>query len=639
MCGIAGFVGKGERADLEAMTESLAHRGPDSHGYYCDAINATFLGHRRLAVIDLVGGQQPLWNEDTSVGIVFNGEIYNHAELRTELIARGHIFKTTHSDTEVLVHGFEEWGERLLERLNGMFAFAIFDRKRRRLFLARDRFGEKPLYYFWRPGLFAFASELDALTRHAAIEPQPDMQAIQKYFAYGFFPAPHSFYQGCRKLPGGCYLEIDCAAPQEPRIERYWRFEIQPDVRMLERDEEDLAEELRTLLERSVERRLISDVPLGLFLSGGIDSSLVAALVARMREPQSVRTFTIGFTDTSFDESPFARDVADMLGTSHSEELLDQQAISDLVPKVLAGLDEPLGDPSIVPTYLLCRSTRRAVTVALSGDGGDELFAGYDPFAALGPGTVYSRAVPHVVHRNIRKLADMMPMSDRNMALEFKVKRMLRGLSYPASMRNPVWMGPLEPDAFAEIFETPLSAEELFSEAIQAWDRDLTLHPVDRTLEYFTNFYLQDDILTKVDRASMMNSLEARSVFLDNDLVAFCQRLPHQLKYRRGERKYLLKKAARGLLPERIIKRRKKGFGMPVARWLRSVPQRHDIDLPGFRPSPIRRYWAEHNSGERDHRLLLWNALSLNSALGSTKSADTLAPAAEAEHDLLQRIV
>jgi asparagine synthase (glutamine-hydrolysing) len=639
MCGIAGFVGKGSQADLEAMTRALAHRGPDGHGYFHDPVSATFLGHRRLAVIDLAGGQQPLWNEDRTVGIVFNGEIYNHHELRTELVARGHRFHTHHSDTEVLVHGFEEWGEGLLQRLNGMFAFAIFDRTRQRLFLARDRFGEKPLYYFWRPGLLAFASELHALPMHGAIPAEPDVTAIQKYFAYGFFPAPHSFYRGCRKLPGGCYFSIDCAAPSEPQIKRYWRFQIEPDDSLLVRNEKDVVEELRFLLRNSVERRLISDVPLGLFLSGGIDSSLIAALVTQLRDPPSVRTFTIGFTDASFDESPFAGIVAETLGTDHRAELLDQNAISHLVPEVLARMDEPLGDPSIIPTYLLCRSTRRSVTVALSGDGGDELFAGYDPFAALGPASLYCRLVPHVLHRGIRRLADLLPTSNRNMAFDFKVKRALRGLSYPEAMRNPIWMGPLEPDAFKEIFQAPLSAEELFSEAITGWSRDGSLHPVDRTLEYFTNFYLQDDILTKVDRASMMNSLEARSVFLDNDLVAFCQRLPHQLKYRNGERKYLLKKAAQGLLPDSIVSRRKKGFGMPVARWLRSAESSQTAELPGMRLGATDRFWAEHRAGSHDHRLLLWALLSLDFPLAKPPPSRRPGSAVPADAQLLQGAV
>jgi len=626
MCGIAGFSGAGDRSDLQRMTDALAHRGPDGEGFHVDTATHTFLGHRRLAVLDIAGGHQPQWNEDEMVGVVFNGEIYNHMELRQELLARGHIFRSDHSDTEVLVHGYEEWGPGLVDRLNGMFAFAIFDRRRNQLFLARDRFAEKPLYYYWHRGLFAFASELHALPMHQKIEAEADVTAIQKFFAYGFFPAPHTLYRGCRKLPGGCHLTIDCSAEQEPKITRYWQFLLTPDGSMLERNEDDLAEELRALLLQATDRRLISDVPLGVFLSGGIDSSVIAASVTRLRAASSVSTFTIGFTDPSFDESPFARAVADALGTRHHEDILEYGGIADLIPQVLSRLDEPLGDPSIIPTFMLCRSTRKHVTVALSGDGGDELFAGYDPFAALKPAALYSRIVPHIAHRGIRRLADLLPVSDKNMAFDFKVKRTLKGLSYPPSIWNPVWMGPLEPDAFAEIFQQPLSAEELFSESAALWDRDSKLDTVDRTLEYFTNFYLQDDILAKVDRAGMMSSLESRSVFLDNDLVAFCQRLPHQLKYRNGSRKYLLKKAASGLISDDIINRKKKGFGIPLAKWLRAMPK-PDTALPGgMAAAYLDQCWSEHQSGARDHRLLLWSWMSMQASLGGPASRMHPAP-------------
>jgi asparagine synthase (glutamine-hydrolysing) len=620
MCGLAGFVGEGDHADLRAMTLALAHRGPDGEGFFVDKLSRVYLGHRRLAIIDVGGGYQPLWNENDTVAVIYNGEIYNHVELRTELVARGHIFRSSHSDTEVLVHGYEEWGSGLPERLNGMFAFVIYDMRRQELFVARDRFGEKPFYYAWRSGLFAFASELAGLVGHRGVSTELDARALQKFFAYGYLPAPYALYRGCAKLPGGCHMRVRIDG-SKPQITRYWKFTIDSDPRLLEQPEEALVEELRGLLFQAVHRRLISDVPLGVFLSGGIDSSTVVAAAAAHLPRGSIETFTIGFTEPSFDESAFAREVAETFGTHHRQDTLDANAARAVIPEVLGRLDEPLGDASIVPTFLLSRFTRRSVTVALSGDGGDELFAGYDPFAALAPARFYQNFVPSGLHRQIRRLADFMPLSTRNMAWDFKVRRSLAGLSYAQSMWNPVWLGPVEPDAIADLFHEPLAADELFSDAVDLWNRNPKHDVVDRTLEFFTNFYLQDDILAKVDRAAMMSSLESRAVFLDNDLVDFCRRLPHQLKYRRGDRKYLLKKAVAGLLPANILARRKKGFGIPLAKWLKIFPPVPPMmPIPGMDLDEVRRCWSEHRGGSADRRLFLWSWLSLQ-AVNSRASA------------------
>lgn len=551
-----------------------------------------------------------MWNADETVGVVYNGEIYNHAELRRELEAKGHVFRSDHSDTEVLVHGYIEWGTDLPAKLNGMFAFAVYDKRRERLFLARDRFGEKPLYYAKIPGLFAFASELGAIAIHPAFPARPNPRSLQKFFAYGYLPAPNALYENSFKLPGGCHLVYDLASC-EMVIGRYWRFRIDVDDSLAERSVDSLAEELRALIHTAVERRLVSDVPVGFFLSGGIDSSAIVAAAAGIRPAGSLDTFTIGFTEPSFDESTYARQVATLLGTRHHEEMLDMATARDLMRPVLSRLDEPLGDPSILPTYLLSGTTRKHVTVALSGDGGDELFAGYDPFAALAPARLYSRLIPQALQRGIRKLADLLPVSTRNMSLDFKIKRALMGLSYAEGMWNPTWMSLVEPRDIADLFDQPVSPEDLYEEALDLWNERPNANIVDKTLEFFTNLYLQDDILTKVDRASMMHSLETRAVFLDNDLVAFVRRLPHHLKYRNGERKYLLKKAVAGLLPEGIIRRKKKGFGIPLAQWLREVPAVLPTKpVAGMKTEPFVAYWEEHRAGRRDHRLALWGWLS-----------------------------
>jgi asparagine synthase (glutamine-hydrolysing) len=618
MCGIAGFTGIGDRSDIQRMTDALAHRGPDGEGYHAEPDFGLFLGHRRLAVIDVAHGAQPMWDAQGETAVIFNGEIYNHAELRADLEARGHRFLTSHSDTEVLLQGYRAWGEDLPARLNGMFAFCIFDRKRRRLFLARDRFGEKPLYYHHREGLFAFASEASALLRHRKIAPDLDPVSLQKYFAYGYVPAPGGFYRACRKLPGGWRLRVDLSSGKLD-ASCYWRFRLRPDPAWGARREEDLAEELRGLVFQAVRRRLIADVPLGLFLSGGIDSSAVLAGAASALPADRIQTFSIGFRERSFDESGFARQMAARYGTRHREQVLELDQARAEIPWLLSRMDEPLADGSLLPTHLLSRFTRQHVTVALSGDGGDELFAGYDPFLALRPAALYSAMAPSPIHRLARRLAERLPVSERNLSVGFKLRRILAGLSYQPSVWNPIWLAPLEPSDLAELFSSPLPVEELYGEAIDLW-RDgekAGLGLVERSLEFFTRFYLQDDILTKVDRAAMMCSLETRAVFLDNDLVAFAEQLPTRFKLHRGRRKVLLKKALASALPQEILKRPKKGFGIPAAAWMRRGLTAPAASLPAHMNGAFAaRRLGEHRAGHGDHGLFLWAWLALGHKLG-----------------------
>jgi asparagine synthase (glutamine-hydrolysing) len=615
MCGIAGFWGAGDQAVVTAMTDALAHRGPDGHGYHVDEDNRIFLGHRRLAIIDIGGGAQPMWNEDQTVGVVFNGEIYNHVELRRLLEDRGHRFHSDHSDTEVLVHGYEEWGAELPRRLNGMFAFAIWDKARSRLFLARDRFGEKPLFYARGTDFFAFASELSSLMRHPRVVATPDAVSLQKLFGYGFFPGSRTPCKNISKLPGGHWLLLDLKSDQLT-LRCYWKFSLQPDASLLEREEEDLADELDSLLTQAVKRRLISDVPIGLFLSGGIDSSAVLAAATRLMDPARVRTFTVGFNEASFDETEYARRVAGILGTQHEVRKLDLDQARDVIPKLLDQMSEPLGDSSILPTYLLSEFTRRHVTVALSGDGADELFAGYDPFHALKPAAAYSALVPGPVHHIVRWLASRLPVSTQNMSLDFKLKRTLTGLSYSSRLWNPVWLGPLSPPDIGRIFGQEIKAEELYEEAIELWDSAPQLDLVEKTMEFYTTFYLQDGILTKVDRASMLNSLETRAVFLDNDLVEFAGRLPTSLKYRNGKGKYLLKKVLSRRLPADIVDRPKKGFGIPLALWLKEIPRQIPLNgIAGIDTGEIAELWRSHRSGQANNAMALWVWLSLQAGL------------------------
>lgn len=615
MCGIAGFAGPGSRQDVKRMTDSLLHRGPDAGGLFCALDTSLYLGHRRLSIIDIHSGTQPMSTVDNNLVIVFNGEIYNHGNLRKELEKKGHRFVTHHSDTEVLLHGYREWGKRMPEKLNGMWAFALYDKEKNRLFLSRDRFGKKPLYYTNQNGTFAFASELSALTAHSRIDACISASMLKKYFAYGYIPSPGSIYKGIYKLPGGFSLIYDLSSGKE-KADPYWEFKIEPFERMPSNPEEEWGEKLRELIARAVKRRLISDVPLGVFLSGGIDSSCVTAYAARsMETPSALKTFSISFEEKSFDESAYSLRTARFIGTNHYNEVLSLEKSRALLPGIIARLDEPMGDSSILPTYLLSRMTREHVTVALGGDGADELFAGYDPFRALKYAELYNTFIPKPVHMGIRMLCSRLPVSHRNMSLDFKLKRTLRGLSYGRRLWNPVWLGPLAPDEISELFLEPVDIEDLYSEAIGLWDQCQNDSLIDQTLQFYTRFYLQDDILTKVDRASMMNSLEVRAPFLDIELVDFVRKIPSSYKYRYGQTKYILKKALEPVLPKEILYRPKKGFGIPVGKWLKQPF--FCIDPKAFETMLssrfVERTRKEHLADSADNRAFLWNYWLLTS--------------------------
>lgn len=620
MCGIAGFVGQGSVEDLKRMTGALMHRGPDEEGLWVDAGKGAYLGHRRLSIIDVAGGRQPMWTRDGGLGIVFNGEIYNFAELRRELEALGHRFESDHSDTEVLLHGYRQWGRDLTTRLNGMWAFALYDRHAGILFCSRDRVGKKPFYYTLQNGTFAFASELTALTRHRAIQASVSRRSLQKYFAYGYIPSPLSLYSEISKLPAGCSLEFSLA-DGALRTHRYWQFTLEPMEARPAGVEERWADELRHLLERAVSRRLVSDVPLGVFLSGGVDSSAVAAIAARQLGAGQLATFSIGFEEADFDESRYARMAAEHVGSRHHQETLSLGMASELLPEILGRMDEPMGDSSLLPTFLLCRHARRHVTVALGGDGADELFAGYAPFRALRWATLYSRLVPRPAHEAIRLLADRLPAGHGYMNLDFKIKRTLRGLSYPQKLWNPLWMSTLDAPELGQLFQEPVDLEDVFSEAIALWDASQPAGLEEQTLQFFTRLYLENDILTKIDRASMMNSLEVRAPFLDIDVIDFARTIPTQYKLRRGQTKYLLKKAMEPLLPAEILHRSKQGFAVPVARWFRdgTLPPAATDAVDGLAPGFVARMLAEHRAGRANQHAFLWSYRALEAATRRTR--------------------
>jgi len=637
MCGIAGLVdSSGAPVDgelLRRMTRALAPRGPDGEGFW--TAGGVGLGHRRLKVIDLSeAADQPMGNEDGRIQVVFNGEIYNFAALRAELADRGHIFRSR-SDTEVVVHGYEVWGDAVVDRLDGMFAFALWDARSRRLFAARDRMGKKPLYYALipRPGgappLFAFASELKALLLVPGLDRRVAPEALARYLAFEYVPPPYTIVAGARKLDAAERLVYDVGAvrgstassPAPPRltIDRYWDLPFPPQHGPRSADE--AAEELRLLLRRAVRKRLISDVPLGVFLSGGIDSSTVVALMSAEGGAGRINSFSIGFSDASFDETSHARAVAQGFATHHREDRLTASALLDILPDVTRFLDEPLADASIVPTYLLARFTRRHVTVALGGDGGDELFAGYPTFRAerLARAT-YDRA-PGAARAIARSLAARLPARTDYFSLDFKVNQFLRGADAAGPRRHQRWMASflpeemaslLAPDVRSRVAGDPLRDLDARQRASRARD------PWDVVMDFYCRFYLPGDINVKVDRASSAVGLEARAPFLDTDVVSFACALPPALRMKRLTAKYILKKAMRGILPDDILDRKKQGFGAPVARWMKHelAPTLRDELAPDkirregfFQPAEVTRLIDEHVEGRRDHRKQLWTLL------------------------------
>ncbi|MFN0124922.1 MAG: asparagine synthase (glutamine-hydrolyzing) [Blastocatellia bacterium] len=619
MCGIIGFINTARQhtaseATARVMAAAIMHRGPDDDGFFLH--NHVALGMRRLSIIDLAGGHQPIGNEDDTVHVVFNGEIYNFAPLRADLIARGHRFKT-HSDTEVIVHLYEEYGDDLTRHLNGMFAFALWDEPRQRLLIARDRMGEKPLYYTLTDEALVFASELKALLQHPAVRRTPHLGALRKYLFYECVPAPFTMLEGVHKLPPAHRLIF---AHGQVRTEEYWRLDY--NVPRLDISEADAIAETQHRLREAVKMRLVADVPLGVLLSGGIDSSCIAALAAETAG-ERLKTFSIAFAEKSFDESAHARTVAAHLGTEHHEHCFTEREMLDIVPEIPRLLDEPLGDGSLIPTFLVSRFTRQHVTVALGGDGGDELFAGYPTYVAHRAAKLYG-ALPRFLRRGlIEPAVARMPVSTNNLSLDFRAKRFVRGAALPPGSRHQSWMGSYDEALQRQLFLPDVIQawpdEQVFAE-IRAFDNGnghgMTLTEKMMTLD--ARLYLAECVLFKVDRASMAASLETRAPFLDHTLIEFLAQLPVDLKLRGTTTKYLLKQAMRGKLPAEIIDRPKKGFGMPVARWVKGelralvrdslAPgrlQRHGIFNTGW----VQQMLDEHELGRADHRKLIWTLL------------------------------
>lgn len=619
MCGIVGFVTsqpKAEERVVRAMASAIKHRGPDDDGFHLDGPCA--LGFRRLSIIDLSGGHQPM--SAAHATIVFNGEIYNFQPLKVELEQKGHVFANK-SDTEVILRGYLEWGTAVFERIHGMFGVAIWDAKHRRLVLARDRFGKKPLYVAEGGFGLIFGSELKGLLEHPACPRSVDAAALRRYLAFDCVPSPDSILEGVRKLPEGHFAVYESG---RLRVEPYYRVPDAPPHSVFEQlpaSIDTACERLRDELTGAVRRRLVSDVPLGVFLSGGIDSSAVTALAAREVPRGKLKTFSIGFSEASFDESSYARLVAKQLGTDHHEETLSAQACVDLVPQIADQLDEPFADPSYVPTYLLSKFTRRHVTVALGGDGADELFAGYDSFLAHPLGVALGR-LPRALWNQASALTSLLPKSGNYMSLDFRARQFLGGLGRPSHHRHQAWIASFTPEAVQEVLTPQWRAAgdgvaDVYAplDAFAASRKETGVELAER---FYVHFYMKDDILVKVDRASMAASLEVRAPFLDTRVVEFAMGLPFTLKMRGLTRKWLLKKSLEPLLPPEILYRKKHGFALPVAAWLKGplrplieelLSEQAVAQAGFFEPRVVRRMIDEHVNGRVDHRKPLWALL------------------------------
>lgn len=633
MCGIAGGVwnappGRLSAETLQRMTDVLVHRGPDDAGVYFSPEEPISLGtppvwcglgFRRLSIIDLSGGHQPLSNEEGTIWITFNGEIYNYRELHERLLQQGHRFSTS-SDTEVIVHLYEEYGVDCLQQLRGMFAFAIWDGPRGRLLLARDRLGQKPLVYRQESQRLLFASELKALLQVPGASREINPLAVEQFLTYQYVPHPHSIFTGYQKLPPG-----HCAIYErgELTVQRYWQapYAAPSSMTTMPLTAADWSRELRSTLTEAVRLRMRSDVPLGAFLSGGIDSTIIAGLMQSLSE-RPVHTFSIGFSIPEFDERSYAREASQLLGTEHHEYVVEP-AVLQTLPRLIWHYDEPFGDSSAIPTMYLSEVTRKLVTVALSGDGGDELFAGYPRYQAVHLAGQMDR-LPSFL-RNVfgwEIWQKFIPASQRQRSFGRRLKRFIAALGVSPELRYLRWIGIFDQEARRELY-TPefqrtlngYDASQVILDAYRACpDRDF----VTRTTCADVHTYLPCDILTKVDIASMAFSLEARSPFLDHKVAELAARMPIELKFQGGQQKKILIDTFRDLMPKSIQTRPKMGFGVPIDHWFRNElrPMLQETLLSDralsrgyFKPDVVRRTVNEHLSGQWDHRYRLWNLL------------------------------
>ncbi len=616
MCGIAGVIeppyhGAASSTVLEAMCRVIRHRGPDASGIHID--DRVGLGSQRLAIIDLADGNQPICNEDGSIWVVQNGEIYNHVAVRRELEKRGHRFRTSHADTEVLVHAYEEWGESFAEHLEGMFAIAVWDARAQQLVLVRDRIGIKPLYFCWRNGRLIFASEIKAILEHPAAERGIDPQSVYDYLGWEFVPGPATMYRDIKKLMPGHLLVWK---NESIGVHQWWDISYEP----VEASTEEYERRIRDGLRESVGKRLMSDVPLGVFLSGGMDSTAVLAQVAELTT-EKIRTFTIGYADPSFSELEYAHYAAKHYGTEHRDVIIEP-ITPDLIERCVWHLDEPMTDLSAMPLYLLCNAAREDVAVCLSGEGGDEVFVGYDRYVASKIDRDWS-VVPSFLRRGlIGPLVDRLPDQRQKKGAINMLKRFMQGSAMPAEAGAMRWQyfSSAEQDAllFNERFRTQIQADP-FGPMLRALEGKNFPTQLDRELYTDLRFTMPDSVLMKVDKMSMASSLEVRVPFLDHHLVEYAATLPASVRFPRLDRRAIYRSAVAPLLPEKILKRGKQGYSLPIKNWLREDLKDWMIGL--FNESDLIREYlcreyidrmiGEHMAMTHNHNHTLWALINL----------------------------
>jgi asparagine synthase (glutamine-hydrolysing) len=622
MCGISGLFNTGgdvspdDQALVCRMTNVLAHRGPDDSGVHANGPVA--LGHRRLSVIDLsANGHQPMSNEDGTVWITYNGEVYNFAELKSRhnLEAKGHRFRSK-TDTEVLIHLYEELGIGMMSELDGMFAFALWDARTQELHLCRDRYGIKPLFYAWTGATFLFGSEIKSILEDPRISRRINPQALHDFLTYDYVPGAQTAFAEVSELPVAHVLTI---SRRGHNLRRYWTPKFEPDESLSEPRAIKLAGEY---LEKAVEKQLVADVPVGVLLSGGMDSSTLAALMSR-RQSAPVHTYSIGFEDESFNELPFARMVAEKLGTVHREFTVKPDLVRAMLPAYLRYIDEPYADGSAIPTYYVCQIAKGEVVVVLSGEGGDEIFAGYETYAAY-RATTLGRRIPRWIRNGlVAPIVRQLPVSDKKLSFEFKAKRFLGGLDLPPDRAHLWWRIVLSESEklglYSRRFREQLNAQPSDRHFVEVFGRSTAKDVLNRLMEIDTSVFLPDDLMIKNDRMSMAHSLEARVPMTDNELVAYMATVPPTMKLKGMSKKYLMRSAMRGILPDAVIDKKKVGLEMPYSRWLKAELKDlllrycgpENISATGiFEPSAVKALIDQHSAGQRDWGRALWGLLN-----------------------------
>lgn len=617
MCGICGFVSKREtdfdrQEILKSMLSKITHRGPDDEGLYFD--DQCAFGMRRLSIIDLKTGHQPIASEDGSLLLICNGEIYNHQTLRRELEAKGHRFKTG-SDVETILHLYEEDGENAVSRLEGMFSFALWDSRRKKLFTARDHAGIKPLFYYQKGDLFAFASEIKSLLSIPQISRRLDKEALYNYFSLNYIPSPLSIYSHIKKLEPASIMTW-----REGETKTYSYWDLKPHQIKDSLKESQWTEMVYNGLEQSVKKHLISDVPIGVFLSGGVDSTACAAFMSRLGV--KVRSYSIGFEEKSFNELKHAQKAADHYGFTHRDLVVKPDAVS-LLPQIARFFDEPFADSSALPVYYVSKLAAEEVKAVLSGEGGDELFAGYMTYEADMLAESYRRLPAPITKQIVPAIASILPSSTKKVSFDYKLKRFAKGALYDLAKRHYMWKVIFTEEDKGQLFnqdfinDTPFSdTAELFQICYNKYNPKID--PLNHLLYVDTKIYLPDDLLVKVDRMSMAHSLETRLPFLDKALMELAFSIPSSLKLKGRQKKYILKQALKGLVPDRILHRKKEGFSMPAAKWLREDLKEMGNDLLSkenvkktgiLNPDFIRQVWCNHQEGKADNSRQIWSIL------------------------------